>query len=208
MGGGTVPGPETGYPSGGNTGVATQLDAGKPGPIAAKQGVEQNLALTGWPRTITWDEFDDINSRPSGEHEDAQIRSETIGGDVRIRESRGRWLVAEMNIGIEVDEDQSWVVTASKSSDLLAHEQGHFDIHGIIIGRDAINAVRRLRERTQDRLGAAIRRTMARQRRRGQAMTNNYDEDTQHGTDAARQTAWEREIQRAINNNTSLRAPS
>lgn len=208
MGGGTVPGPETGYPSGGNAGVATQLGAGKPGPIAAKQGVQQKLILSGWPRSITWDEFNNVGQRPSGVKEDAEIFAETIGGDVRVREVRGRWLIAEANMKVEVNEDESWVVTSTKSPTLLAHEQGHFDIHGIIVGRDMISALGKLRERSQARLGAAIGKVMQKYKKRGQAMTEKYDDDTKHGTDAARQSAWEKEIQRAIKNKSSLRAPN
>lgn len=208
MGGGTVPGPETGFPSGGNTGVATQLGAGMPGPIVAKQGVQQKLVLSGWPRAITWDELKDVNQRPDGIKEDAEILTDTIGGDVKARKVRGRWLVAEANMKLEVNEDESWVVTTKKSADLLSHEQGHFDIHGIITGRELIRAVGKLRANSQVGLGTAIGKTMEKYRKKGQAMTDSYDKDTKHGTEPKRQAAWEKAIQRAIKSKTSLSAPN
>jgi len=207
MGGGTVPGPETGYPAGGHAGVAKQLGAGTPGPVAAKQGVTQKLVLSGWPRSITWNEFKNVASRPDGVKEDAEILTETIGGDARVREVRGRWLIAEANMKVEVNEIESWVVSSTKSPTLLAHEQGHFDIHGIIVGRDMIKALGKLRERSQARLGNAIGKLMQNYKNRGQAMTEKYDNDTNHGLNATRQAAWEQAIQKAIKNKTSLRAP-
>ena len=208
MGGGNSPGPETGGHSGANTGVATHLGAGKPGPIAAKQGIQQNLTLTGWPRSITWDEFRELTQRPTGENEDALINPVTVGGQAQPAHERGRWMLTELELEIVVNREETWVVLSQKSDALLSHEQGHFDIHGIIVGRDLIRALRGLRERSPARLRRAVRRTMQRHRRLGQRMTDDYDQNTQHGTNSTRQAAWEQQIRNAIDNNSALRGPN
>ena len=208
MGGGNFPGPQTGQQSSPNPGVTAALGAGKPGPIAAKQGVRQNLSLTGWPRDIEWNEFRDLAQRPSGQNEDAQINPMTHPADSRTVRERGQWKLAELELQIIVNRADSWVVQAQKSSALKAHEQGHFDIHGIIVGRDLVEALKRLRARNNEGLGRAVSRTMQRQQQRAQSMTDAYDEDTRHGTNATRQAAWETQIRRAIDNNATLRAPN
>ena len=108
--------------------VATHLGAGKPGPIAAKQGIQQNLTLTGWPRSITWDEFRELTQRPTGENEDALINPVTVGGQAQTAHERGRWMLTELELEIVVNREETWVVISQKSDALLSHEQGHFDI--------------------------------------------------------------------------------
>lgn len=208
MGGGGVPGPEAGDQTNAGSGVIGQSGADSPGPEAASDGVQQNITLGGWPRSIEWREFREVTSRPQGASEDALIASETMTGEASIARVGGQWLLAELAIEIVVNRESSWVVASRKSSDLKDHEQGHYDIHGIIVGRDVVEALRRLRARSQGRLATALRQTMQRARRRGQQMSNNYDEDTRHGLDSARQAAWEQAIRNAIDNNTRLRAPN
>jgi hypothetical protein len=169
--------------------------------------VQQNLRITGWPRDIEWAEFRHISARPAGEREDAQINPVTEGGEARTVRERGRWKLAALELKVIVNLDDSWVVQAKKSDALKAHEQGHFDIHGLIGGRDMLEALKSLRERSNDRLGRAIGRTMERHSQRAQQMSDAYDVDTEHGLNAARQAAWETRIQNAIDNNSSLRAP-
>jgi hypothetical protein len=207
MGGGSVPGPETGQQNRQVTGVAPTGGGGVQGPVAASDGVQQDLRITGWPRTVEWAEFRDLTARPAGENEDAQINPVTEGGDARTVRERGQWKLAELELKVVVNLDDSWVVQSKKSDALKAHEQGHFDIHGLIAGRDMLEALRLLRERSSDRLGRSVERVMERHRQRAQRMSDAYDDDTEHGLNAVRQAAWERRIQNAIDNNSSLRAP-
>jgi hypothetical protein len=207
MGGGGVPGPETGDQDQSGTGSVGQSGADTPGPEAANEGVQQDISVSGWPRSIRWTEFRELASRPSSANEDAQVGTETTTGTpVTVRQG-GQWMLAELELEIVVNRANSWVVTSRKSSALRAHEQGHFDIHGIIVGRDLVEELRRIRARSNGRLGVAVRRKMRQAMQRGQRMTNAYDEDTNHGLAAERQAAWEQQIRNAIDNNTRLTAP-
>lgn len=208
MGDGQTPGPEDGYQDQPDDGTIARTSGGKPGPIAAKQGVAQNLVLTGWPRIITWDDFREIGSRPSGESEDAQVGPETITGNVATVQEGGRWKLAELSIDIVINQDLSWVVGSRKSPALLAHEQAHFDIQGILVGRDVLAALGAIRTRTNAQLGRRVRATFERYRLRAQGLSDSYDENTRHGLDTARQSAWEQQIGDAISNNSRLRAPN
>jgi hypothetical protein len=164
--------------------------------------------MTGWPRSVEWSEFRHVTSRPAGEREDAQINPVTEGGEARTVQERGQWKLAELELKVIVNSDDSWVVQSKKSDALKAHEQGHFDIHGLIAGRDMLEALKVLRDRSSNRLGRAVGRAMERHRQRAQQMSDAYDDDTEHGLNAVRQAAWETQIQNAIDNNSSLRAPN
>jgi hypothetical protein len=78
----------------------------------------------------------------------------------------------------------------------------------LIAGRDMLEALKVLRDRSSNRLGRAVGRAMERHRQRAQQMSDAYDDDTEHGLNAVRQAAWETQIQNAIDNNSSLRAPN
>lgn len=207
MGGGSLPGPETGQQNRRARGVAPSGGSETPGPIPASDRVEQHLRLTGWPRSIDWDEFRELGERPSGEHEDAQINPVTEGGEARTVREQGRWKLAELELHVIVNRADSWVVRSKKSAALKSHEQGHFDIHGLIAGRDMLEALRNLRERSSERLGRAVAATMRRHQQRAQEMSDTYDDDTAHGARADRQAAWEAAIRSSIDNDSALRQP-
>jgi hypothetical protein len=129
-------------------------------------------------------------------------------GDVATVQEGGRWKLAELSIDIVINRDLSWVVTSRKSAALLAHEQAHFDIQGILVGRDVLAALRPIRTRTNAQLGRRVRAIFERYRQRAQRLSDSYDENTRHGLDTARQSVWEQHIADAINNNSRLRAPN
>lgn len=207
MGGGSVPGPETGQQNRRNRGVAPTGGGEVPGPIAASDPVRQDLRLTGWPRSIDWDEFREVPSRPAGENEDAQINPVTEGSEARTVREQGQWKLAEIELHVVVNLEESWVVQSKKSATLKSHEQGHFDIHGLISGRDMLEALRAVRARSNERLGRAVAATMRRHRQRAQTMSDTYDTDTAHGTKADRQAAWEAQIRNAMDDDSALSAP-
>ena len=208
MGGGNIPGPESGHEVSPDSGVTSGFGADLPGPIATGQGTQQQLNLTGWPRDIEWSEFREVTERPAGESEAAQINPVNEATQARTARVDGQWMLATLNLQINVNRDESWVVVAQKSAALKAHEQGHFDIHCIIAGRDLIETLRGLRARTNERLGRAVTRAMQRSQQQAQQLTNEYDRDTAHGAKNDRQAIWEAQIRRAISNNSGLRAPN
>ena len=151
--------------------------------------------LTGWPRAISWSEFTERSSRPSGESEDAQISVQLQGGDVKVIRERGRFRLGDSDFPMVVDTFASWVVKDKKSAALLAHEQGHFDIAGLCY-RDMMTELRKLREKSPARLGRATKRIMDKHDKRGDALSDLYDSKTEsnHGLNQKRQQAWEAQI--------------
>lgn len=206
MGGGGVPGPASGNDDQTGSGAIGQSGADTPGPEAANEGVTQDVTMEGWPRSLRWREFQQVQSRPDGENEDAMVAPVTSPGQARLFRQGGQWRVAELTLEVDI-RDQSWVVRSQKSADLLKHEQGHYDIHCIIVGRDLVDPIKGLRARSQGRLAAALRRLLQRAQRRAQRMTDQYDRDTNHGLNEERQAAWDQQFSNARANNVPLTAP-
>jgi len=159
--------------------------------------------LEGWPRRIDWSEFQELSERPPGARENAQIDSVGLTSGLQAGREGGRYRVAELRIRVQVNIAGSWVVTDRKSDALLAHEQGHYDITGLA-SRDLLADLMALREPTVRALQEAMDRTLAASRRRAGALSDRYDLDTAHGSDVAAQTAWERRIERAIQDRSRL----
>jgi hypothetical protein len=100
----------------------------------------------------------------------------------------------------------SWVVVSAKTSELLAHEQGHYDIVGLCY-RDLVAEARTLRGATRNRLVLAMRRVMREHDQRAESLTREYDTQTEHGRNLTSQQAWQRQIAASRQTGVPLTAP-
>jgi hypothetical protein len=183
-----------------------------PGPVGMKGGDACGSAprLRGWPRQIQWREFQDVSSRPAGEHEDAQIHAEAILDDnVSVCRERGQLKLGAFGVRVQVTESDSWVVTSAKSDALLAHEQGHFDLQGLD-ARKLMNDLAALRASSAEELQRLVRERIDRSRTDAQAMSDRYDSEseTDHGRNAGRQRLWEAAIREAIESGGAFTPPA
>ena len=96
----------------------------------------------------------------------------------------------------------------SKSSALLAHEQGHYDIVGLYY-RDLITELQRLRISSQCELAREVSRIMGQYDQLADTLSDEYDssQETDHGRNFGRQQAWETQIQNCMQSGTRLTAP-
>jgi hypothetical protein len=161
----------------------------------------EGVVICGWPRAIDWSEFRELDSRPADVDEDAEIHSEG-GGDnnMTVGRSGGQFRVASMLVNMTVESD-SWVVRSRKSDHLLNHEQGHFDITGLL-WRDMANDILRIRARTTRDLQREISRVMERYRPVFERMTDRYDTETNHSLNRDAQQRWDERIRNAIDRGT------
>lgn len=210
MGGGRTPGPigsdtrplhgpfDPHFPIGG---------FGTPGPLGLNEGGTTGPRLTGWPRQISWDEFKDVATRPAGETEDAQIDTRTLQPEqVGVAREQGQFRLGNFTVKLNVIRNNSWVVANQKSDTLLAHEQGHFDITGLV-ARDLVKALGALRVSTTDELQREVSRLFEAYDAWAKSLSKQYDGDTNHGRNAKSQSDWESRIRSCIQQETSLGSP-
>lgn len=165
--------------------------------------------LTGWPRQITWDEFRPRGSRPSGTDEDAQISVQMNGSELKVVRENGRFRLGEGELPVVLVSAESWVITGKQSTELLNHEQGHFDIAGLCY-RDIVKQLQKLRTRSTSRLASEAKRIMEEGDRRADKLSKTYDSsaETDHGKDDKRQKAWDDAIAQSKATGKPLKRPS
>jgi len=210
MGSGRIPG-SVGYDGGpldvGVIPVPPNAGFGSPVPLGEGDAVPSGPRLTGWPRQISWNQFQEVGSRPAGEKEDAQIDTQTAQSDrVGVAREQGRFRLGDFEVKLKVIRSNSWVVTSQKSDTLLAHEQGHFDITGLV-ARDLVKALGALRVDTTDELQRKVSRLYEAYQSWGQGFSDQYDEETDHGRKVKPQSDWESRIRTCAQQGTSLGTP-
>lgn len=173
---------------------------------AAAAPAQPGPTLTGWPRQLTWSDFRDIDSRPSGESEDARISMGFRPGRIRTVQDGSEHRLGEMEFSMVLNAGGSWVVTSAKTAELLAHEQGHYDIVGLCY-RDLVAEARSLRGASRNRLMLEVRRVMREHDQRAESLTREYETQTEHGRNRANQQAWQSQIQSCRQSGAPLTAP-
>ncbi|MEW8540043.1 MAG: hypothetical protein AB2565_09730 [Candidatus Thiodiazotropha endolucinida] len=123
-------------------------------------------------------------------------------GRVRVVEEASEHRLGEMEFEMVLNAAGSWAVVSAKTAELLAHEQGHFDIVGLCY-RDLVAEARTLRGRSRNRLLLAMRE----HDQRADSLTREYDTQTEHGRNQANQQAWQRQIAACRQSGMQLTAP-
>ena len=166
------------------------------------------MSVTHWPRNLAWTEFAEISARPTGVDEDAQISVTTDlpSSGIRVIRDGNMLRIDDIEVPLVVVGTESWVVTGTKTTDLLSHEQGHFDIAGLV----AWELYRRLmatRAANASELQRQINQHVASARRKVEGLSGSadkdgkYDTETSHGTNAGEQRRWKDLIQDCITHN-------
>ena len=160
--------------------------------------------ITGWPRTLSWSEFNERDSRPEGMDENAQIHSEVqLSPQVTVESDNGKLKLGSFTVQVVTISEDTWVVKGTKSDALLAHEQGHYDITGLM-GRDTMNDLKALRARSSRELQQKVTDLLEKYRDLAKSLTKRYDAETNHGRNTKAQAEWEKKIADAMKNNTRL----
>ncbi len=188
-------------------------------------------AMTGFPRNLTWADFRAVQSSPSPPHIAQTSTSFSMGG-FTVHLVNGEYKIRNPRITVARNAAGSWATSAARSSaDLLRHEQGHFDITGLI-ARDLIGKVLDLsfdqsviavligsgntahdhqryvtRQFQADvtRFGQEARDLLARLNTNPNTQADGlYDTQTNHGLNATAQRTWNDRLQRIKASNDSL----
>jgi len=148
-----------------------------------------------------------VATRPAGEDEDAQIDTQTAQPErVGVAREQGQFRLGNFTVKLNVIRDNSWVVVSQKSDTLLVHEQGHFDITGLV-ARDLVKALGALRVGTTDELQREVSRLYEAYDTWAKSLSKQYDDETNHGRNVKVQAEWEARIRTCMQQGTSLGTP-
>ena len=174
-------------------------------------------AITGFPRNLSWGDYRQVPA-PLARQQDAWTFAEgTPVSTVSVQVVDNQYRVAGLRAGVNLVSYQTWAVIGRQTPSLLQHEQGHYDITGLITRdfvRDVLNlaidvslANRRglaggpLRWATQEMMAkiTAIKQESDRltaklQTLPGSTQDGLYDHLTKHGRDRHAQATWDRRL--------------
>jgi len=101
---------------------------------------EIQAAMSGFPRNLTWGDFRSVqNSLVPPAQANTAAQWATTGWSARV--VNGEYRVHGARVNVSIDRHNSWAVPGARTSAaLLRHEQGHYDITGLI-ARDLIRKI-------------------------------------------------------------------
>jgi len=182
---------------------------------------EIQAVMTGFPRNLTWNDFRTVQASPSPPRA-AFVSSVYRTTGWRVALVAGVYRVRGFRVTVSLSSGQSWATSAAKqNAGLLAHEQGHYDITGLIArdlarqvlnlstsaavvevitdagntAQSRVNYMTREFQRSIDRFGQRAQTLLNRLQSNG-AQAGIYDRQTNHGLKAAVQTRWNNMFQR------------
>jgi hypothetical protein len=187
---------------------------------------EIQAAMTGFPRNLTWNDFRTVGVSPSPPRT-AYVSSiyRTTGWQVAL--IAGVYRVRGFRVTVSLRPGQSWATSAAKQNNgLLAHEQGHYDITGLVardlarhvldLSTDAsiVDVMTQAGNTPQSRVNymtGEFQQSITRFGQRAQTLLDRlqsngaqagiYDRQTNHGLNAAAQTRWDNMFQRLKRDN-------
>jgi len=105
-----------------------------------------------------------------------------------------------------MDTGNSWVVRGHQSAELLAHEQGHYNITALG-ARDCHTDILAIVDDSADDVQSQVNSIVSTAQSLIASVNDMYDEDpncgTDHGSDSSAQAQWNLRIRNAINSPTA-----
>ena len=146
------------------------------------------MAVLNFNRTIDFSMFQKLDSRPSGETEDAQIASFFQTKNIKL--ARGKYKIASFDVDIYVERSESWIVKSFVGdANLKNHEQRHYDIMAVG-AREFHDEALKLEESSTTALQGALETLAEDIRSRTQEIQDRYDTQTNHGVNTSAQGRW------------------
>jgi hypothetical protein len=165
------------------------------------------MSINGWPRKISWREFEPVNEAPGGENGQAYIHSTFHFQYSSTKKDRNGWRLEGLIVKVAVDKGQSWVVKGKQHPELLNHEQGHYDITGLVGGRELHASLTSLRTGSSKVLDEQKEEIVDRIQKKVNRLQEKYDRNTKSPNgviDPKKQEEWDKRIRASIENGKSL----
>jgi hypothetical protein len=177
----------------------------------------QPIVVKNWPKALMLSDFKKLT-----EAEALKGKITTQGGNVgyRLKPSYNpvkarlgnSMKLKDIKVALVLDRDHTWIVDSptrkSKMSDadLLHHEQGHYDIGGLL-ARELGRKMQFIFGKDKPALKTAVGTAKAKVIDKGKKINKQYDDETNHGTDKKEQRSWDAIIMTSINNKKNLPDP-
>lgn len=164
------------------------------------------MAIEGWPNALDWGDFRGLDGRPADATTDAHIKGAWANPPGRqLQPLRGDdgWRLTNVNLVVSLNRSQTWVVRGKESDYLLNHEQGHWNILGLIT-RELHAAIEGLRAPSPRELARQLTALNERMEAKAARVDRRYDDDTNHSLEHEEQARWDRLIRDCMHSEDPL----
>ena len=159
--------------------------------------------------SIQWTDFTEKTTSPNPPREAfTSATGAPPTGIVFTGDGNGNRVIkaSKFSVTLSMNKANSWVVTDKKTSTLLNHEQGHYNLTALS-ARDFLNDALALSAKTDAELQAAYDALKASSQAELSKMNKMYDDDpncgSNHGLDTNKQSQWDLRIANAMNSSTA-----
>ena len=151
------------------------------------------MPLNNFTYSISWSDFTQLPSRPSSNEEDAQIHPDIAFSNFKLARKGNAVTLTDVDVNISLVSADCWVVSSQMSSDLLKHEQGHYDIIALT-AREFYNKLIGLSASSVHALQTTITDLQKKFQQKSRTIDNRYDTQTAHSQNATAQQTWNSQI--------------
>jgi hypothetical protein len=167
------------------------------------------MAIIGWPSKVKWRQFKKLKKRPIAAETDAHIKGRYGNPkNKKFRPVSGKdgWRLKNINLKLSLIPSQTWVVKGLQSDKLLNHEQGHWDILGLL-ARELHTDLEAIRAPSLKKLADMVEEAQRNMDAKAERIGGNegrYDTETNHGLKDKEQKTWDNLIEKCITNGKKL----
>ena len=152
------------------------------------------MPVNGFSYAIAWSDFTTLTARPYGVTEDAQIHPEIGPGKIKLGRKGRSVSISAVDIDITLVAQDCWVLSSqNNNSDLLSHEQGHYDIIAIC-AREMYNSFIKLFAASVHELQTQATKVQETFQRKVAKVDELYDTQTDHSRNKTNQQTWNHKI--------------
>ena len=165
--------------------------------------------MRNWPSKVTWAQFGKVDQALPGHTTNAHIEGtyqNPPGKQFGVARVGKYFKLTNVNLVLKLVPAETWVVKGKQDKVLLKHEQGHWDIPGLI-AREYHNEIRKLRAGSVEQLKVRFRALEARisaKRDRTNSGSGGCGTETDHGLKKAEQLRWDKLIASCIKTGKNL----
>ena len=154
------------------------------------------MALTGFIDKIQWNQFREISKQPGNVSEDAEIFViYNLKYQTQAATSK-ECKISAVSVDLKMNKSKSWVVKNKKSSELLRHEQGHYDITALG-AREVYQRISALTVTQCAQIETQLKQIQKDVQKLINQVNIRYDKQTSHGVNSTIQKNWEASIRTA-----------
>lgn len=151
------------------------------------------MPVSGFDTNLTWAKFRQLKTRPAGETLDAKTTTNYRTKNSVLQKAGSTVSIKSIDVEVQINSQESWVLIEKMDDELLRHEQGHYDI-AALAARDLHAKLLKLQANDVHALDGETKKTGEEVQQKLNIVDDRYDTVTNHGEVKTEQDKWNKAI--------------